>query len=179
MKIQKAYKIFEDLLADMEKLRQEQPLVIDWIHQSFLELSFWQASREPRVLLASRAGESFFGSLASHHGASARSRCDALLDFGLSAWRPLGKFCDKIPSGWYKKEPCSFVRRNRAYNWRRPTLTGPIVPLPSAQESFTSGFGMGPGGSSLLRPPENRTRIYRVMISDCQYCDKCHSLASV
>jgi hypothetical protein len=99
--------------------------------------------------------------------------------FGLSAWRPLGKFCDKIPSGWYKKEPCSFVRRNRAYNWRRPTLTGPIVPLPSAQESFTSGFGMGPGGSSLLRPPENRTRIYRVMISDCQYCDKCHSLASV
>ena len=47
MKIQKAYKIFGDLLADMEKLRQEQPLVIDWIHQSFLELSFWQASREP------------------------------------------------------------------------------------------------------------------------------------
>jgi hypothetical protein len=25
MKIQQAYKIFEDLLADMEKLRQEQP----------------------------------------------------------------------------------------------------------------------------------------------------------
>ena len=53
-----------------------------------------------------------------------------------------------------KKEPGSVVRLNRAYNWRRPTLTGPIVPLPSAHKSFTSGFGMGPGGSSLLWPPE-------------------------
>ena len=88
MKIQKAYKIFGDLLADMEKLRQEQPLVIDWIHQSFLELSFWQASREPKVLLASRAGESFFGSLASYHGASVWSRCDSL--HGVHASRLLG-----------------------------------------------------------------------------------------
>ena len=48
---------------------------------------------------------------------------------------------------------------NGAYNWRRPTLTGPIVPLPSAHKSFTSGFGMGPGGSSLLWPPEVNIRI--------------------
>ena len=51
------------------------------------------------------------------------------------------------------------MKRNRAYTWRRPTLTGPIAPLPSALESFTSGFGMGPGGSSLLRPPEAAIRL--------------------
>ena len=56
---------------------------------------------------------------------------------------------------WQKKSPdFSLVGKTGAFNWQRPTLTGPIVPLPSAQESFTSGFGMGPGGSSLLWPPE-------------------------
>ena len=50
--------------------------------------------------------------------------------------------------------------KNGAYNWRRPTLTGPIVPLPSAHKSFTSGFGMGPGGSSLLWPPEGKVQLF-------------------
>lgn len=60
---------------------------------------------------------------------------------------------------WQKKSPAfSKSGKNRAYYWRRPTLTGPIVPLPSALESFTSGFGMGPGGSSLLWPPEVEVR---------------------
>jgi hypothetical protein len=43
---------------------------------------------------------------------------------------------------------------SRAYTWRRPTLTGPIVPLPLALQRFTSGFGMGPGGSTALWSPE-------------------------
>jgi len=42
----------------------------------------------------------------------------------------------------------------RANTWRRPTLTGPVVPIPSALQRFTSGFGMGPGGSTALWPPE-------------------------
>ena len=54
-----------------------------------------------------------------------------------------------------KKEPDFVVKQNRAYNWRRPTLTGPITPLPSALQRFTSGFGMGPGGSAMLWPPED------------------------
>ena len=43
----------------------------------------------------------------------------------------------------------------RANTWRRPTLTGPVVPIPSALQRFTSGFGMGPGGSTALWPPED------------------------
>ncbi len=43
---------------------------------------------------------------------------------------------------------------NGAYTWRRPTLTRPIVSLPLALKRFTSGFGMGPGGSTSLWSPE-------------------------
>lgn len=53
-----------------------------------------------------------------------------------------------------KKEPGPSVSWIRAYTWRRPTLTGPIVPLPLALRRFTSGFGMGPGGSTSLWSPE-------------------------
>ena len=59
--------------------------------------------------------------------------------------------------GWFvpgKKKPRPFFRMDGAYTWRRPTLTGPIVPLPSALQRFTSGFGMGPGGSTALWSPE-------------------------
>lgn len=52
-----------------------------------------------------------------------------------------------------KKSPAP-IAWSRAYTWRRPTLTGPIVPLPSALQRFTSGFGMGPGGSTALWSPE-------------------------
>ena len=53
-----------------------------------------------------------------------------------------------------KKEPGPSVSWSRANTWRRPTLTGPVVPLPSALRRFTSGFGMGPGGSNALWSPE-------------------------
>ena len=66
-----------------------------------------------------------------------------------------------------KKEPDFVVRRNRAYNWRRPTLTGPIAPLPSALQRFTSGFGMGPGGSTALWPPEKSFSV--CSFSVCQF----------
>lgn len=36
---------------------------------------------------------------------------------------------------------------------RRPTLAGPFVQLPSALQRFTSGFGTGPGGATVLWPP--------------------------
>ena len=56
----------------------------------------------------------------------------------------------------YKKEPRCRVNYNGANTWQRPTLTGPIVPIPSALRRFTSGFGMGPGGSNALWSPEVR-----------------------
>ena len=53
-----------------------------------------------------------------------------------------------------KKTPDPFFRRSRANNWQRPTLAGPFAQLPSARQRFTSGFGMGPGGSIALWSPE-------------------------
>jgi hypothetical protein len=38
--------------------------------------------------------------------------------------------------------------------WRRPTLTGGIPQLPSAQRSLTSVFGMGTGVTFLPSPPD-------------------------
>ena len=58
------------------------------------------------------------------------------------------------PPSMAKKEPGPGGCRGRALFWRRPTLAGPIVPLPSALRRFTSGFGMGPGGSTTLWSPE-------------------------
>ena len=52
-----------------------------------------------------------------------------------------------------KKSPAP-ISWSRAYTWQRPTLTGPIVPIPSALRRFTSGFGKGPGGSTALWSPE-------------------------
>ena len=69
----------------------------------------------------------------------------------MTSCRALSNFGDYFG---VKKEPDFVVGQNRAYNWRRPTLTGPIAPLPSALRSFTAGFGMGPGGSSSLWLPE-------------------------
>ena len=62
----------------------------------------------------------------------------------------------------YKKEPRCRVNYNGANTWQRPTLTGPIVPLPSALRRFTSGFGMGPGGSTSLWSPEGNLGLARV-----------------
>ena len=70
------------------------------------------------------------------------------------------KFSDK-PSR-QKKEPGSEFLRSRADTWRRPTLTGPIVPLPLALRRFTSGFGMGPGGSTALWSPEGNFGVPRL-----------------
>ena len=53
-----------------------------------------------------------------------------------------------------KKEPGPSGCWSRALTWRRPTLAGPFVQLPSALRRFTSGFGMGPGGSTTLWSPE-------------------------
>ena len=58
---------------------------------------------------------------------------------------------------------------SRAYTWRRPTLTGPIVPLPSALQRFTSGFGMGPGGSTALWSPEGNTALSVLDSEDLSY----------
>jgi hypothetical protein len=68
-------------------------------------------------------------------------------------------FADSLASKFYlveKKEPGSehLTAWSRAYTWRRPTLTRPIVSLPLALRRFTSGFGMGPGGSTALWSPE-------------------------
>ena len=53
-----------------------------------------------------------------------------------------------------KRSPVRSFDWTGLYTWRRPTLTGPIVPLPSALRRFTSGFGMGPGGYTALWSPE-------------------------
>ena len=64
----------------------------------------------------------------------------------MTGWKPA-----LLPA--QKKSPAP-IARGRAYTWRRPTLTRPIVSLPSALRRFTSGFGMGPGGSTTLWSPE-------------------------
>ena len=66
---------------------------------------------------------------------------------GLGRWIQAGPDEDK-------KEPPSIFRLTGVNTWRRPTLTGPIVPLPLALWRFTSGFGKGPGGSTTLWSPE-------------------------
>ena len=38
--------------------------------------------------------------------------------------------------------------------WRRPTFAGPIAPLSSAQQRFTSVFGMGTGGATVPWSPD-------------------------
>jgi hypothetical protein len=61
-----------------------------------------------------------------------------------------------------KKEPRIRFLGCGANTWRRPTLTGPIVPLPLALRRFTSGFGMGPGGSTALWSPECEFQVSSV-----------------
>lgn len=63
-----------------------------------------------------------------------------------------------IPAARAKKSPAP-IARGRAYTWRRPTLTRPIVSLPLALRRFTSGFGMGPGGSTTLWSPEGNLGV--------------------
>ena len=63
-----------------------------------------------------------------------------------------------LPPG-AKKVPGLFFRRSRANTWQRPTLAGPFAQLPSAQQRFTSGFGMGPGGSTTLWSPEGNSVV--------------------
>ena len=55
-----------------------------------------------------------------------------------------------------KKARSQRLAKTGHITWRRPTLTGPIAQLPSALKCFTSGFGTGPGGSTLLWSPESR-----------------------
>ena len=64
----------------------------------------------------------------------------------------------RVPAFGQKKCPTPFDR-SRAFTWRRPTLTRPIVSLPLALRRFTSGFGMGPGGSTALWSPEGSTGL--------------------
>ena len=54
-----------------------------------------------------------------------------------------------------QKSPALALAKAGHITWQRPTLTGPIAPLPSALDRFTSGFGMGPGGSNLLWSPDS------------------------
>ena len=77
---------------------------------------------------------------------------------------PFSDFQSRAASLFYaKKKPIlrDYLRMG-IKNWRRPTLTGPIVQLPSAQKRFTSGFGMGPGGSTLLWSPDFRRESGRL-----------------
>jgi hypothetical protein len=49
------------------------------------------------------------------------------------------------------------------FAWRRPTLTGGIPQLPSAQRSLTSVFGMGTGVTFSPSPPDcihNKDRYF-------------------
>ena len=72
----------------------------------------------------------------------------------LRASGPLANPRSPKPIHRHKKKPGFFSRRSRAYTWRRPTLAGSNIQLPSALQRFTAGFGMGPGGSTTLWPPE-------------------------
>ena len=52
--------------------------------------------------------------------------------------------------GRAQKRPGTLFPRCRAQYWQRPTLAQPIDALPSAQQRFTSVFGMGTGGTAAL-----------------------------
>ena len=52
--------------------------------------------------------------------------------------------------------------------WQRPTLTGGIPQLPSAQKSLTTVFGMGTGVTSLLSPPSLRPEYASLLACDEQ-----------
>lgn len=53
-----------------------------------------------------------------------------------------------------RKPPRDYISHGAVKLWRRPTLACPIDALPSAMSRFTSGFDMGPGGTTTLRPPD-------------------------
>ena len=79
---------------------------------------------------------------------------------------PLSSFpCQRqlAQSSGHKKSPLQALACSGHINWRRPTLTGPIAQLPSALKCFTSGFGTGPGGSTLLWSPDFRGKSAEVL----------------
>ena len=49
----------------------------------------------------------------------------------------------------YKKTPPASLEAGGVILWRRPTFAGPIDQLSSAQQCFTSVFGMGTGGATV------------------------------
>ena len=97
----------------------------------------------------------------------------------LSAIAHLHSQAPRPPFHRYKKEPRLFFRKGGANTWRRPTLTRPIVSLPSALQRFTSGFGMGPGGSTALWSPEGNpvpsglnlwgSKLCLSLMTDCRW----------
>ena len=52
------------------------------------------------------------------------------------------------------KKPPRFIAEGGGINWQRPTFAGPVAQLSSAQQRFTSVFGMGTGGATALGSPE-------------------------
>ena len=48
-----------------------------------------------------------------------------------------------------QKKPPRFGEEGGGINWQRPTFAGPIAQLSSAQQRFTSVFGMGTGGATV------------------------------
>ena len=61
----------------------------------------------------------------------------------------------------YKKRACFPFGKQAQLFWQRPTLARPFVKLPSALQRFTSVFGMGTGGSTVLWSPETAQTILR------------------
>ena len=56
-----------------------------------------------------------------------------------------------------KKSPLFGKPKRGEINWQRPTFARPFAALSSAQQCFTSVFGMGTGGSTALWSPESRS----------------------
>jgi hypothetical protein len=53
-----------------------------------------------------------------------------------------------------KKTPRIAFAMRGGLNWQRPTFAGPIAQLSSAQQRFTSVFGMGTGGATVPWSPD-------------------------
>ena len=54
-----------------------------------------------------------------------------------------------------RKPPRDYKSHGAVKLWQRPTLARPIDTLPLAMSRFTSGFEMGPGGTTTLRSPDH------------------------
>ena len=115
-------------------------------HSSFFDVRFYSVS-----LLAFKPHLH-----EGHHSAPASVEICAHLCLSICA-----HLCPSVDFPGHEEAPPPFTEAGlHDTSRRRPTLAGPVVQLPSALQRFTSGFGTGPGGATVLWPPGFRSAFF-------------------